>query len=93
MHFFYVQEAVGAAKEDKELKFRSLMEVDELGEKATAETCLVGEISETNSNLTPPVNRISIAAPTEDKSSSDGTELSKNNTITLTKYICTGLRG
>ncbi|GAA6099860.1 phospholipase D1 isoform X1 [Tachysurus ichikawai] len=66
------REAVGVSEEDKQLKFRSVMEEEELGGEAAGETCLVEELEETNSNLTLPVNRICITA-TEDKGRTEGT--------------------
>ncbi|XP_027021826.2 phospholipase D1 isoform X1 [Tachysurus fulvidraco] len=66
------REAVGVSEEDKQLKFRSVMEEEELGGEAAGETCLVEELGETNSNLTLPVNRINTTAA-EDKGRTEGT--------------------
>ncbi|XP_058247299.1 phospholipase D1 [Hemibagrus wyckioides] len=72
------REAVGVSEEDKQLKFRSGMEEEELGAEAAGETCLVEELAETNSNLTLPVSRVYITAA-EEKSYSEGTEFKHCN--------------
>ncbi|KAK3543368.1 hypothetical protein QTP70_018377, partial [Hemibagrus guttatus] len=72
------REAVGVSEEDKQLKFRSGMEEEELGAEAARGTCLVEELAETNSNLTLPVSHIYITAA-EEKSSSEGTEFKHCN--------------
>ncbi|KAK3568233.1 hypothetical protein QTP86_002014 [Hemibagrus guttatus] len=77
------REAVGVSEEDKQLKFRSGMEEEELGAEAARGTCLVEELAETNSNLTLPVSHIYITAA-EEKSSSEGTEF---NTSSLRSHI------
>lgn len=79
MHSLSNQEAVGVSEEDKQLKFRSGMEEEELGAEAAGDTCLVEELAETNSNLTLPVSRVYITAA-EEKGYSEGTEFSKKNT-------------
>lgn len=71
------------SEEDKALKFSSVMEEEVLGGEAAGEMCSVEERAETSSNLTLPVSRSYVAAA-EDKSSSEGTEFSKKNTLTQT---------
>lgn len=71
IHSMYFQDSVRVSEEDKELKFSSVMGEESLGGEAAGETCLVEEHAET------------YTAAAEDKSSSDGTEFSKNlNTYT-----------
>lgn len=74
----YLQESVRVPEEPK---FSSETGEEVLGGEAAGETCLVEEHAESISSLTLPVSRLYTPAA-EDKSSSDGTEFSKKNTLT-----------